>query len=72
MRPAAAAQLLNPGGLVFDASQVYAINGMTAVLANDDTGCYLFFSSEQTAYCLHKKVSPSEMTALPAQLRFTE
>ena len=72
VRPAAAAQLLNPGGLIFDASQVYAINDMTAVLANDDTGCYLFFSSEQAAYCLHKKVSPSEMTALPASLRFTE
>jgi len=72
VRPAAAAQLLNPGGLSFDASQVYAINDMTAILADDETGCYLFFSSADAAYCLHMNVTPSEMTALPAQLHFTD
>lgn len=71
VRPAAAAQLLNPGGLSFDASQVYAVSDMTAVMATDDSGTYLYFSDDLAAYCLHGREAPNAMLSLIGSLQFT-
>ena len=71
VRPASAAQLINPGGLSFDVSQTYIINDMKAVLATDESASYLFFSDDRAAYCLHMADSPHAITSLIKQLKFT-
>lgn len=72
VRPAAAAPLLNPGGLSFDASQVYTIGDMHAVMATDNNGTYLYFSNEIASYCIYTPSSPSAMDALLYNLQFTD
>ena len=71
VRPASAAQLLNPGGLSFDASQTYAIHDMKAVMATDANGCFLFFSDDFAAYCLYTNNSPHALTTLMNDIKFT-
>ena len=71
VRPAAAAPLLNPGNLSFDASQTCRVGDLQGLPATGSDGTYVYFSDQNAAYCLHIHGQPAAMDAFLHNLQFT-